>query len=114
MTTAITPTVAWTLLLCAGILEVTWAVMLKASEGFARIGLGALCIATAWLSFFLLGFAVRTLPIGTAYAVWTGIGAFGVALLGVVWFGEPASTARLGCMAMIVFGVVGLKLVTPH
>jgi quaternary ammonium compound-resistance protein SugE len=111
---AAAPYLPWALLLLAGLLEVLWAVLMKASDGFARHGLAALCIAIAWLSFFLLGFAAKTLPIGTAYAVWTGIGAAGVAVLGVVLFGEALTLVRVACIAFIVAGIVGLKLAGTH
>lgn len=111
---AAVPFLPWVLLLLAGLLEVLWAVLMKASDGFARHGLAALCIAIAWLSFFLLGFAAKTLPIGTAYAIWTGIGAAGVAVLGVVLFGEALTPTRVACIAFIVAGIVGLKLAGTH
>jgi quaternary ammonium compound-resistance protein SugE len=110
MNALLTPPLAWGLLLAAGLLEVAWATLMKRSEGFSQHGTALACIALAWASFFLLGFAVRTFPIGTAYAVWTGIGAVGVALCGIAWFGEAASPVRVACIAMIVAGCVGLKV----
>ena len=101
---------AWWLLAAAGLLEVAWAVGMKFTDGFSRPLPTALVVAVALASFALLGLAMKALPVGTAYAVWVGIGAAGAALLGVVLFGEPATWARLGCVALIVAGVVGLKL----
>ena len=103
---------AWAILIVAGLLEVAWAVGLKYSEGFTRLwpslGTGAALAA----SMGLLGLSLRTLPLGTAYAVWTGIGTVGTAVLGMVLFREPATAARLVCIGLIVTGIVGLKLVT--
>lgn len=103
----------WILLITAGMLEVGWAVGLKYSEGFTRLWPSVGTVVLMSLSFFLLAMAVRSLPIGTAYAVWTGVGAAGTVLLGVVLFGEPISFARLACVALIVGGIVGLKILTP-
>jgi quaternary ammonium compound-resistance protein SugE len=102
---------AWLLLAVAGILEVAWAVGMKYTEGFTRWGASIAVLAIALLSFWLLGLAMRVLPVGTAYAVWVGIGAAGAGALGIVLFGEPANAARIGCIALIVAGVIGLKLV---
>jgi quaternary ammonium compound-resistance protein SugE len=100
----------WLLLVIAGLLEVGWAIGLKYTEGFTRlwpsVGTGAAMVA----SVVLLGLAMRTLPVGTAYAVWTGIGAVGTVILGIVLFGEPATLARLACVGLIVAGIAGLKL----
>ena len=101
---------AWTLLLVAGLLEVGWAVGMKSTEGFTRWGPTAAVLVTALLSFYLLALAMKTLPVGTAYAVWVGIGAAGAALLGIVLLGEPASMARTACLLLIVAGVVGLRV----
>lgn len=114
MQTIATPWTAWGLLLLAGLLEIAWATLMKSSEGFSRHGPAALCIGLAWLSFFLLGFATRSLPIGTAYAIWTGIGAVGVAACGILWFGERADPARIACIGLIVAGIVGLKWLAPR
>lgn len=103
---------AWVLLFGAGILEIIWSVSMKASAGFTRLPLTVLTIVTAWISFWLLGLAMRTLPVGTAYAVWTGIGAVGAAILGVLLFGEPATAARIACIALIVIGILGLKFLS--
>ena len=100
----------WILLIVAGVLETVFAVALKQSEGFGRVGWTALFIAAAAGSFALLTIALRDLPVGTAYAVWTGIGAVGTALVGIVFLGDAASAARLGSIALIVGGVVGLNL----
>jgi quaternary ammonium compound-resistance protein SugE len=103
---------AWTILFAAGLLEVVWAIGLKYTEGFSRLLPSILTLAGMAGSIILLGMALRTLPIGTAYAVWTGIGAVGTALLGIVLFGEPATALRLACIGLIVAGIIGLKLVT--
>jgi quaternary ammonium compound-resistance protein SugE len=98
------------LLLVAGGLEVVWATSMKASDGFTRLPYTALTIVAAWVSFWLLGVALKVLPVGTAYTVWTGIGAVGATLFGILYFHEPASLLRLGCIALIVCGILGLKL----
>lgn len=102
---------AWILLVGAGLLEVVWAIALKQSEGFSRLVPSVVGIVAAVTSFVMLAIALRWLPVGTAYAVWVGIGAAGVALAGIVALGDSASAARLGCVALIVAGVVGLKLI---
>ena len=102
---------AWTLLLLAGLFEVAWAIGLKYTDGFTRPGPSVATLAAMVVSVVLLAIALRTLPVGTAYAVWTGIGAVGTALLGIALFGEPAGVARLACIGLIVAGIVGLKLV---
>ena len=104
---------AWLILFIAGLSEIGWAIGLKYTEGFTRLVPSALTLTCMVGSILLLGLALKTLPIGTAYAVWTGIGATGTALLGIVLFGESTSALRLGCIALIVLGIVGLKLVTP-
>jgi quaternary ammonium compound-resistance protein SugE len=103
---------AWLLLFLAGLMEVGWAVGLKYTEGFSRLVPSVLTLAGMAASMALLGLALRTLPMGTAYAVWTGIGAVGTAILGIVLFGDPAGVARIGCIGLIVAGIVGLKLVS--
>jgi quaternary ammonium compound-resistance protein SugE len=103
---------AWLLLLIAGLLEVGWAVGLKYTEGFTRLVPSVLTLVSMAASVGMLGLALKTLPIGTAYAVWTGIGAVGTAILGIALFGDPAGVARLACIGLIVAGIVGLKLVT--
>jgi quaternary ammonium compound-resistance protein SugE len=109
MAATLTPNWAWALLLIAGLLEVVWAISMKASHGFTRHHFTAITFVAAALSFWLLGLALRQLPVGTAYAVWTGVGAVGAAILGIVLFGESLSVARVGCIALIVFGILGLK-----
>lgn len=104
---------AWFHLVVAGLLEVAWAAGLKATDGFTRPGASVLTVAAMIASFAFLGLALRTLPLGTAYAVWTGIGTVGTALYGIVALGEPAEAARLACVALIVAGITGLKLLTP-
>lgn len=101
---------AWLVLVIAGLFEIGWAIGLKYTEGFSRPWPTAATIAAMVISVALLGVAMRTLPVGTAYAVWTGIGAVGTVLLGIVLFQEPATVARLACVALIVAGIVGLKL----
>jgi quaternary ammonium compound-resistance protein SugE len=106
----LSPNVAWMLLLVAGLLEIVWSVSMKASHGFTKHNFTAITLIAACLSFWLLGLALRQLPVGTAYAVWTGIGAVGAAVLGIVFFGESLTLARIGCIALIVCGILGLKL----
>lgn len=101
---------AWLLLVIAGLLEIGWALGLKTTEGFTRPLPTILTIAAIIASMSLLGLAARELPIGTAYAVWTGIGAAGALIFGILFFGEPAAPARLACVGLIVAGIVGLKL----
>ncbi len=103
----------WLILFLAGLAEIGWVIGLKYSEGFTRPWPSAVTIVMIAISMWLLGEAARTLPIGTAYAVWTGIGALGAAIAGLVLFGESATATRLLCIALIVAGVVGLKLSTP-
>ncbi len=103
----------WLMLVLAGLFEIVWAIGLKYSEGFTRPTPTTITIAAMAVSMWLLAQAARTLPIGTAYAVWTGIGAVGAALLGIMLFSESANMTRLACMALIVVGIVGLKLSTP-
>ena len=103
----------WIYLLLAGIFEIGFAIGLKYTEGFTRLWPSMGTIVAAGISLWLLTQALRTIPVGTAYAIWTGIGAVGVATLGVVLFSESASPARLGCIALIIAGVVGLKLFSP-
>ncbi len=105
---------AWLILLAAGLLEVGWAVGLKHTEGFTRPLPTVLTVAAMVASLGLLGLALRSLPLGTAYAVWTGVGTVGTALLGIWLFREPADPLRLLCIGLIVLGIVGLKLASPH
>ena len=104
---------AWLILILAGVLEIGWAIGLKYTDGFTRMTPTIATVAAMIVSMVLLGIAVRDLPVGTAYAVWTGIGTVGTVLLGIFLFGESADLVRLGFIAMIVAGIVGLKVVTP-
>ena len=101
---------AWLILFLAGLLEIGWAIGLKYTEGFTRLMPTVLTGASMLASVVLLGIAMRTLPLGTAYAVWTGIGTVGTVILGIVLFAEPATAMWLGCIALIVAGIAGLKL----
>lgn len=101
---------AWLLLIIAGLLEVGWAIGLKYTEGFTRVWPSVLTLGAMVLSVVLLGVAMKSLPVGTSYAVWVGVGAVGTAILGMVLFGEPATTGRLASLGLIVAGIVGLKL----
>ncbi len=101
---------AWTYLFIAGLFEVAWAVGLKYTCGFSRLWPSLWTLGTMALSIFLLSRALKTLPVGTAYAVWTGIGAVGTAALGLVLFDEPRDVLRLLCIGLIVAGIIGLKL----
>ena len=104
---------AWALLVAAGILEIGWAIGLKYTDGFTRLWPSVWTIAAMVVSMYLLALAARTLPIGTAYAVWVGIGAAGAMILGMVLLGEPRTLARAACVGLIVAGVIGLKLIEP-
>jgi quaternary ammonium compound-resistance protein SugE len=99
----------WALLVIAGLLEVVWAIGLKASDGFTRFWPSAVTVVTAVASFWLLALAMKQLPVGTAYAVWVGIGAVGAAILGVVLFSEPVSPMRIAGIVLVVGGVAALK-----
>lgn len=101
---------AWLLLVLAGLLEVGWAAGLKSTQGFTRFWPSVATVSAIVLSLLLLGQSVRSIPIGTAYAVWTGIGAVGAAAIGMTLFGEPATIVRLLCLGLILAGIVGLKL----
>jgi len=105
---------AWIVLFLAGVLEVGWAVGLKYTEGFSRPLPTVLTIASMAGSLGLLGLALKSLPLGTAYAVWTGVGTVGTAVLGIVLFGETATALRLACIGLIVAGIVGLRLVSSY
>jgi quaternary ammonium compound-resistance protein SugE len=106
--------VAWVWLVLAGLFEVAWAVGLKHTHGWTRLLPSLFTIATMAVSFLLLSLALRTLPIGTAYAVWTGIGAVGTALYGMVFFAEPRDTGRIVCLVLILGGILGLKVLAPR
>ena len=101
---------AWLLIVIAGVFETVWAVGLKYSDGFSRLVPSVLTVAAMAASIICLGIAVKSLPVGTAYAVWTGIGAAGTAVLGMYLFEEPATLLRLGSIALVVAGIVGLRL----
>ena len=103
---------AWVYLVIAGLFEMGWAIGLKYTEGFTRLMPSVLTVGAMIISVALLGLALRDLPVGTGYAVWTGIGTVGTALLGMYLFGDPATAARLTCIALIVAGIVGLKVVS--
>jgi quaternary ammonium compound-resistance protein SugE len=103
---------AWFTLAIAGLCEIGWAIGLKYTEGFTRLVPTVLTVTAMMLSIGMLGIALRTLPVGTAYAVWTGIGAVGTAMLGIYLFGDPATVMRLACIGLIVAGIVGLKFAT--
>lgn len=103
---------AWTYLLIAGLLEVGWAIGLKYTDGFSRLWPSVGTVLAMILSLAFLGLALKTLPVGTAYAVWTGIGAIGTVILGIVLFAEPATALRLACVGLILSGIIGLKLAT--
>ena len=105
---------AWIYLTIAGIFEVAWAVGLKYTEGFTRLWPSLLTVVAMVISFGLLAQALKNLPIGTAYAVWTGIGAVGTALVGMLVLGEPRETARIVCILLIVVGIAGLKFTSSH
>lgn len=105
---------SWFFLFLAGLSEVGWAIGLKYTDGFTRFWPSLATVLAMIISFVLLGQALRTLPIGTAYAIWTGIGAVGTAIFGMVVFGEPKDALRLACLGLIVIGIIGLKLVTPQ
>ena len=104
---------AWLVLVVAGLCEVGWAVGLKYTDGFSRLWPSAATLAAMVVSVVLLGWSLKTLPLGTAYAVWTGIGAVGTAILGIYLFDESREIVRFVCIGLIVAGIVGLKLVTP-
>ncbi len=101
---------AWLYLILAGLLEVAWAYGLKLSQGMTRPWVALVTLVALAASMALLALAVRQLPLGTAYAVWTGIGCVGTAILGMLWLGEPATMIRLACIGLIVMGIVGLQL----
>ena len=105
---------AWIYLLIAGLMEIVWAIGLKYTEGFTKLLPSLGTIGAMIISFFLLSLALRDIPLGTGYAIWTGIGAVGTAILGMVLFGEPKDAARLACIGLIVAGVAGLRLLSGH
>jgi quaternary ammonium compound-resistance protein SugE len=103
---------AWLLLIAAGLLEIVWAIGLKYTEGFSRVVPSVITIAAMIGSVWLLALALKSIPVGTGYAVWTGIGAVGTAILGIILFNEAATVARMACIGLIVAGIFGLKLVS--
>ncbi len=103
---------AWFLLFLAGLAEAGWAVGLKYTHGFTRLWPSVWTVAAMAVSFLMLSHSLKTIPVGSAYAVWTGIGATGAAILGIVLFGEPRDLPRIACLALIVSGVVGLKMLS--
>ncbi len=105
---------AWVYLVIAGVFEIVWAVGLKYTEGFTKLMPSVITIAAMAMSFLFLSQALKSLPVGTAYAVWTGIGAAGTALLGIALFGESREVLRILCLSLIVIGIIGLKLTSSH
>ena len=103
----------WIILVIAGLLEIVWAIGLKYTDGFTRLWPSVITLIAMIVSVSLLGYAMKNLPVGTAYAVWVGIGAVGTAIAGIIWLAEPASAMRILSLALIVAGIVGLKLATP-
>jgi quaternary ammonium compound-resistance protein SugE len=104
---------SWAILVVAGLFEVGWAIGLKYTQGFTRLWPTVWTVAAMIISLWLLGIAMQSLPVGTAYSIWVGVGAVGAVVLGIVLFGEPANAARLISVALIISGIVGLKLATP-
>jgi quaternary ammonium compound-resistance protein SugE len=104
---------AWVILVTAGLFEIGWAIGLKYTEGFARLWPTIWTVLSMIISLWLLGIAMKTLPVGTAYSVWVGVGAVGTVILGMVLLGEPVNPARLISVSLIIAGIVGLKLATP-
>ncbi len=104
---------AWLLLVIAGVLEIVWAIGLKQTGGFTRLWPTVITMTAMIVSVVLLGIAMKSLPVGTSYAVWVGIGAVGTALMGILFLGESANAGRLASLALIVAGIIGLKLATP-
>lgn len=105
---------AWIVLFVAGLFEVGWAVGLKYTNGFTRLWPSLGTVAAMAASLFLLSVALKSLPLGTAYTVWTGVGAVGTVLLGIILLGESTDFPRLACIGLIIAGIIGLKIVTPH
>jgi len=101
----------WTLLIVAGLFEIVWAVGLKFTDGFTKLWPSVITISAMVISLACLSYALKTIPIGNAYAVWTGIGAVGVAIVGIIWFGEIADPRRIAFIGLIVVGVLGLRLI---
>ncbi len=104
----------WLILVVAGLFEIVWAIGLKYTDGFTKLWPTVGTVTAMVISIALLGLAMKTLPVGTAYAVWTGIGAVGTVTLGMILLGEPATVARVVCILLIVSGIIGLKIFSPH
>ncbi|HMM29158.1 MAG TPA: multidrug efflux SMR transporter [Aggregatilineaceae bacterium] len=105
---------AWGILIVAGLLEMAWALLLKQSEGFSKPGPTVGFLITLFLSMFLLAQALKTLPVGTAYAVWTGIGAAGTAIVGMLWLGESRDALKLASLVLLLSGIIGLRISSPE
>jgi quaternary ammonium compound-resistance protein SugE len=105
---------AWIYLVIAGIFEIVWAIGLKYTEGFTKLWASVFTITAMLISFYLLSVALKTLPVGTGYATWTGIGAVGTTIFGIILFNEPRDAARILCILLIVAGIIGLKLTSSH
>ena len=103
----------WIILVIAGLFEMAWAIGLKYTEGFTRLWPTVWTVAAMIISLWLLGIAMKSLPVGTAYTIWVGVGAVGTVILGIVLFGEPANPARIISVGLIIAGIIGLKLATP-
>lgn len=104
----------WLVLFVAGLFETTWAIGLKYTDGFSRLWPSVFTLVTMAISVLLLALAMKSLPVGTAYAIWTGIGAVGAVIMGIILFNEPATASRLICLGLIISGIIGLKLVSPE
>ncbi|SMO89776.1 quaternary ammonium compound efflux SMR transporter SugE [Melghirimyces algeriensis] len=105
---------AWVILVIAGIFETVWAVGLKYTQGFTRLVPSLITVAAMWISFWLLSTSLKSLPVGTAYAIWTGIGTLGAVLFGIFFLGEPRDWTRLLFIALLLFSLIGLKLTSSH
>jgi quaternary ammonium compound-resistance protein SugE len=105
---------AWIYLVIAGLLEIVWAIGLKYTDGFSKLWPSVWTIGAMILSVIFLSIALKSIPVGTGYAIWTGIGAAGTAILGIILFGESAAAMRIACLALIVVGIIGLKLASPN
>lgn len=104
---------AWIYLFIAGLFEIGWAIGLKYSDGFTKLTASTLTVVAMGLSVVFLGLALKTLPVGTGYAVWTGIGTVGTVILGMILFKDPATAGRIACIGLIIAGIAGLKILTP-
>lgn len=103
-------TAAWISLLIAGIFEVVWAIFMKQSNGFTKLWPSVITFLSMWISFAFLSYALKFLPLGVSYAVWVGIGTLGVTIMSFVWFKEPLSFLQIGCIGLILIGIIGLKV----